>query len=84
MRDYTTITLRLALAILFMFLQGCTSKAEIKELAVAEWQFIDAETMQPIEGAFINFAWRGESTSRGMTTCKHGGLLAAAHSGTRT
>lgn len=45
-----------------------------KTLAVAEWQFIDAETMRPIEGAFVNFAWRGEPTSSGMTTCKHGVL----------
>lgn len=45
-----------------------------KPLAVAEWLFIDAETMQPIEGAFVNFAWRGESDARGMTTCKHGVL----------
>ena len=74
MRCYIVITLRLNLFLLLMLFHGCTNKTETKPLPVAEWQFIDAETMQPIEGAFINFAWRGESTSRGMTTCKHGVL----------
>lgn len=74
MRDLIGITLRLALFLLLILFQGCAGKAEVKELPVAEWQFIDAETMQPIEGAFINFAWRGESTAGGMTTCKHGVL----------
>ena len=74
MRELTAITLRHTLFLLLILLYGCTSKTEVKKLPIAEWQFIDAETMQPIEGAFINFAWRGESTSRGMTTCKHGVL----------
>lgn len=51
---------------------GC-SRAE-KPLAVAEWQFIDAETTKPIEGGWINFAWRGKPTDRGMTTCPRGVL----------
>jgi hypothetical protein len=69
---------RIGKILLLMSLLASCARApdasESKPLAVAEWQFIDAETMQPIEGAFINFAWRGESTSRGMTTCKHGVL----------
>ena len=52
--------------------QGCAQEA--KPLPTVQWQFIDADTMQPIEGAFVNFFWRGNADSRGLQTCKYAGL----------
>jgi hypothetical protein len=49
-------------------------QAQEQPLPVAEWQFIDAETMQPIEGAWINFAWRGKPKSNGVSSCPRGVL----------
>jgi hypothetical protein len=74
MRTYTAITFCIVLFLSLILIQGCAGKPEAKPLPIAEWQFIDVETMLPIEGAFINFAWRGESTAQGMTICKHGVL----------
>jgi len=55
-------------------IQGCAGKTEEKQLPVAQWQFIDADTMKPIEGAFVNFSWRGNPDASGMQTCKRGVL----------
>ncbi len=74
MRAKIVITLYLALVIALISILGCAGKAETKVLPVAQWQFIDAETMQPIEGAFVNFAWRGKPDERGYQTCKRGVL----------
>ena len=74
MRAKMEITLYLALFISLISIQGCVGKAQIKILPVAEWRFIDAETMLPIEGAFVNFAWRGKPDERGYQTCKRGVL----------
>jgi hypothetical protein len=61
-----------ALGLLFA-IASCARPAP-SALPIAQWQFIDAETMQPIEGAFVNFAWRGKATARGLQTCKRGVL----------
>jgi hypothetical protein len=65
--------IRTLLSVLLALVSVACSRGE-KPLAVAEWQFIDAETTQPIEGGWINFAWRGKPTDRGMTTCPRGVL----------
>ena len=64
----------LALSVLSVALlsPGC-SNAD-KPLPVAEWQFIDAETLKPIEGGWINFAWRGKPRSNGTSSCPRGVL----------
>ncbi len=64
----------LALTVLSVALlsPGC-SNAD-KPLPVAEWQFIDAETLKPIEGGWINFAWRGKPRSNGTSSCPRGVL----------
>lgn len=60
-------TLIFAIASVFLF-SSCQS--EPKALAVAERQFIDAETLKPIEGGWVHFVWRGRPKPNGMSTCK--------------
>jgi hypothetical protein len=63
---------RLIFALLIIASAGCNSVE--KPLPVAEWQLIDAETMKPIEGGWINFAWRGKTKSNGVSSCPRGVL----------
>ncbi len=51
-------------------LSSCHSEPVSKTLAVAERQFIDAETMQPIEGGWVHFVWRGKPKPNGVSSCR--------------
>ncbi len=51
-----------------LLLSSCRS--EPKTLAVAERQFIDAETMKPIEGGWVHFIWYGKPKPNGMSSCR--------------
>jgi hypothetical protein len=44
------------------------------ELPVAQWRFFDIDTRKPIPGVWVNFAWNGHPTERGMSTCVRGVL----------
>jgi hypothetical protein len=58
----------------FLILASASCNRVEKPLPVAEWQLIDAETMKPIEGGWINFAWRGKPKSNGVSSCPRGVL----------
>ena len=64
--------MKIAFTFAALLIVGC-SNAD-KPLPVAEWQFIDAETLKPIEGGWINFAWRGKPRSNGTSSCPRGVL----------
>jgi hypothetical protein len=81
MRFNIKTLLLLHITVALTSVQGCAGKSDAKPLPVAQWQFIDAETMKPIEGAFVNFAWRGKPTERGLQTCKRGILGRSDSSG---
>jgi hypothetical protein len=55
------------LLLVLVLLQSCHS--EPKALPVAEWQFIDADTLKPIEGGWVHAVWLDKPKSNGMTPC---------------
>ena len=61
-------TLFLTMCALLM-LSSCHGEPASKTLAVAERQFIDIETMKPIEGGWVHFVWRGKPKPNGVSSC---------------
>jgi len=53
-----------------LMLSSCRSEPKSNTLAVAERQFIDAETMKPIEGGWVHFVWRGKPKPNGVSSCR--------------
>lgn len=66
----------MSLLLLILATLSCTSSqsAQPNPLPVAQWRFIDADTRKPIEGVWVNFAWNGKPTERGLSTCVRGVL----------
>ncbi len=62
---YSTLIFAIASFLLF---SSCQSEPKI--LAIAERQFIDIETMKPIEGGWVHFVWYGKPKPSGASTCK--------------
>jgi hypothetical protein len=63
--------------ILFAILLTLTLNACAKappSLPVAQFQLIDADTMKPIEGGWINFPWHGKPSKLGYSSCVRGVL----------
>lgn len=61
---------------LYLLLLSChpSQSASPALFPVAQWRFIDADTRKPIEGVWVNFAWNGKPTERGVSTCVRGVL----------
>ena len=68
-RAMTYKTLFLTICAL-LTLSSCHSEPSSKTLAVAERQFIDIETMKPIEGGWVHFIWYGKPKPNGMSSCR--------------
>jgi hypothetical protein len=68
-----------------LLLTGCTSQIESasqakpnasdQKLPEFAWRFLDIDTGKPIAGVWVNFAWAGKPTDRGLSTCVRGVLL---------
>ncbi len=70
--EHRTVTFKAMLLAIcaLQTLSSCHSEPTSKTLAVAERQFIDVETMKPIEGGWVHFVWRGKPKSNGVSSCR--------------